>query len=151
MVSDLEAAKSIVDDVSQIGSMEIDSNTKGISLILKHDGKLKEVPFQYDLIKWLLEQDKPAIIELVADYSPPSQKSLPYLNGIAAHYEESAFVIKIDIEQNKNLIESFNIEYLPAYRVAKGGTLFNVENAFNPTAKPSLFDNIEQALNTQPE
>lgn len=146
-VSDLNAAKSIIDDVSQVSGLEIDSNTKGIALIVKHDNKLKEVPFQYNLLNWLIDQDKPIIVELVADYSPPSQKSLPYLNGIADYYGDKAMVIKIDIEQNKNLIQDFDIQYLPAYRIAKNKTLYNVENAFDPTAKPSLFDKIEQVLN----
>ncbi|NLJ70082.1 MAG: hypothetical protein GX328_01265 [Clostridiaceae bacterium] len=146
-VSDLEAAKLIVDDVSQVASLEIDSDIKGINLIVKHDGKLKEVPFQYNLLNWLIDQEKPVIVELVADYSPPSLKSLPYLNGIADHYGDKALVIKIDIEQNKNLIQDFDIQYLPAYRIAKDKTLYNVENAFDPTAKPSLFDKIEQVLN----
>lgn len=150
-VSDLEAAKSIVDDVSKINNLEIDSNMKGIVLIVKHDGKLKEVPFQYNLLNWLIEQDKPVIVELVADYSPPSQKSIPYLNGLANHYDGKALVIKIDIEQNENLIQDFDIQYLPAYRVAKDKTLYNVENAFDPTAKPSLFDKIEKVLNDFPD
>ena len=146
-VSDVEVAKSIVEDVSQVANPEIDSSLKGIFLIVKHDGKLKEVPFQYNLLNWLIDQDKPIIVELVADYSPPSQKSLPYLNGIADYYGDKAMVIKIDIEQNKNLIQDFDIQYLPAYRIAKNKTLYNVENAFDPTAKPSLFDKIEQVLN----
>lgn len=148
-VSDVEVAKSIVEDVSQVANPEIDSSLKGIFLIVKHDGKLKEVPFQYNLLNWLIDQDKPVIVELIADYSPPSQKSLPYLNGIADYYGDEALVVKIDIEQNENLIQDFDIQYLPAYRIAKDKTLYNVENAFDPTAKPSLFDKIEQVLNEQ--
>ncbi|HHU53795.1 MAG TPA: thioredoxin family protein [Clostridiaceae bacterium] len=145
-VSDLEAANAIVADVSKVNNLDIDSNIKGIMMIVEHDGKLKEVPLQYNLINWLIEQEKPVIIELVADYSPPSQKSLPYLNGIASHYGDKALVMKIDIEQNENLIQDFDIEYLPAYRIAKNKTVYNVENSFDPTAKPSLFDKIEQVL-----
>ena len=146
-VTDSDAAKSIIDSLSETNDLEIDSENKGVNLILKHDNELKSVALEYSFVDWIAKQTKPVIVEFVADYSEPSVKSLPYLNGIADHYSDSAIVVLVDIEEAPSFVDIFEIEYLPTYFVSKDLTLYVVETSFNPKADPSLFDKIEQILN----
>lgn len=147
MISDEEIVDSIIKDVTKTGDMEPSEENKGVSLILKHDGKLKEVPFRYPLVNWISEQDKPVLIEFVADYSEPSTKSLPYLNGIAEKYTDDMFVCKVDVKENFQFVDTFELEYLPTYYVSKNLTLYNVAVGFDPYANPSLIDNIDKVIN----
>ena len=85
--------------------------------------------------------------EFVADYSEPAKNSLPYLYGIAGQYSDKLLVCKVDIEQNQDLIDLMELEYLPTYYVSKDYTLYQAATSFDPYANPSLFDNIDKILN----
>ncbi|MDI9490334.1 MAG: thioredoxin domain-containing protein [Bacillota bacterium] len=145
-VTDSETAKTIISDLTEVAELTTDSDNKGVSVILKHDDKLKSVPLEYSFINWISEQTKPVIIEFVADYSEPSNKSLPYLYAMADKYSDTAIVALVDIEQTPRFVDDFDLEYVPTYYVSKNLTLYVVETSFDPTAEPSLLDKIEQVL-----
>lgn len=145
-ITDEQVVDSLIKEVSQVDKLEKSADNKGVSLIVKHDGKLKEVPVEYPLVNWVSEQNKPVLIEFVAEYSEPAKKSLPYLYGIAEKYMDKFLVCKVDIEQNEEFIDSFELEYLPTYYISKNLTLFNVATGFDPYAQPSIIDNIEKVI-----
>lgn len=149
VINDKSVAESIVKDLTEVGELEADSSQTGVSLIVKHDGTLKEMPLEYPFINWLSEQKKPVLIEFVADYSEPSKKSLPYLNALAEEYADKMLVCKVDVEATPKFVDTFELEYLPTYYLSKDLTLYILETGFDPFAEPTVIDNIEQVLNEE--
>lgn len=147
VITDAEVTSTLLADLSELSDLTMDPAYKGVELIAKHDGKLKSIPLEYPFVNWVSKQDKPVLIEFVASYSEPAQKSLPYLYSIAEKYDGDLLVCKVDIEAMPEYVNTFELEYVPTFYVSKDLTLYIVSNGFDPYASPSLVENIEQVIN----
>lgn len=148
-ITDVDMIDSIIKDQTEIGDLEKSKDNKGIHLILKQDKELVSVPMDYPFANWLSEQKKPVLFECIADYSKPAQESLPYLYGIADHYQDKLLVCVVDVTEAKDLIDMLELKYVPSFFVSKDLNVFQIATSFDLYANPSLIDNIEQVLNKE--
>lgn len=67
----------------------------------------------------LLVTDKMVLIDYYATWCAPCQKMKPYLEEIASTMADKVVVIRIDIEDNRNLCKELGIEALPVLQLYK--------------------------------
>lgn len=68
----------------------------------------------FEEIESLKEAGKPMIIAFGADYCPTCVNYRPYVDALAAEYEESIIVKYIDTEKNEPIRYEYNIELIPS-------------------------------------
>lgn len=78
------------------------------------EASFKKLVFNYDVNKeWKYEGDKPAIIDVYADWCAPCRQLSPIVEEIAKEYSGRINVYKIDTEKEKLLAQNLGISGLP--------------------------------------
>ena len=81
----------------------------------------KEI-FDYEKSKeWKYKGDKPAIIDLYADWCGPCQMMGPVLEQLSAEYEGKAKIVKVDIDESMDLAQKYRIMSVPNMIIFKDG------------------------------
>jgi len=76
----------------------------------------KQKVFNFDVNKeWKYEGDKPAIIDFYATWCGPCKQMSPILDGFSNKYNGKIVVYKIDVDQEKQLAQSFGIQSIPTF------------------------------------
>lgn len=66
------------------------------------------------LLEKALSSDKPIIVEFYSDYCSTCVSISPLLNSIMSDYKEKAAFFTINIDDNPELADNFNIKLIPA-------------------------------------
>jgi len=86
----------------------------GSEIIQLTDADFKKLVFNYDVNKERkFEGDKPAIIDVYADWCAPCRQLSPIVEEIAKEYAGRINVYKIDTEKEKLLAQNLGITGLP--------------------------------------
>lgn len=76
---------------------------------------LKEV-FNYEKSKeWKYQGDKPAIIDLYADWCGPCRQVAPIMKELAKEYAGKVVIYKINVDKQRELASLFNVTSIPLF------------------------------------
>ena len=93
------------------GKKEVTGN--GEVVVMDKEMFLKDV-FDYEKSKeWNYKGNKPAIIDLYADWCGPCKKVSPILKELAAQYKDDIVIYKINVDNEKELAAAFGIQSIP--------------------------------------
>ena len=63
--------------------------------------------------EWKFKGDKPAIIDLYADWCAPCRMIAPILKDLAAEYDGQITIYKVNVDKEKELAALFNVSSIP--------------------------------------
>ena len=91
---------------SNQGKKEVTGN--GEVVVMDKDMFLKDV-FDYEKSKeWKYKGDKPAIIDLYADWCGPCRQTAPIMKELAKEYAGKIVIYKVNVDKQKELAALFN-------------------------------------------
>ena len=65
--------------------------------------------------------DKPVVIDLFADWCAPCRMLAPAVEGLANDYAEKAVVAKVNVDENQNVAQQYNVMGIPTVLFFKNG------------------------------
>ena len=93
------------------GKKEVTGN--GEVVVMDKEMFLKDV-FDYEKSKeWKYKGDKPAIIDLYADWCGPCRQTAPIMKELAKEYAGKITIYKVNVDKQKELAALFNATSIP--------------------------------------
>ena len=124
------------------GKKEVTGN--GEVVVMDKEMFLKDV-FDYEKSKeWKYKGDKPAIIDLYADWCGPCRMVAPIVDELATEYEGRVLIAKCDVEENDEITAKYGVRNIPTIIFLKGGEL--VDKQVGAASKDALVAKIEKLL-----
>ena len=68
-----------------------------------------------NMTTWKYKGDKPCIVDFYADWCRPCKMMDPILEKIAKEYEGKIIIYKINIDENKDIAQAFQINSIPFF------------------------------------
>ena len=95
------------------GKKEVTVN--GEAVVMDKDMFLKDV-FDYEKSKeWYYKGNKPAIIDLYADWCGPCRQTAPIMKELAKEYAGKIVIYKVNVDKQKELAALFNATSIPLF------------------------------------
>jgi thioredoxin 1 len=69
----------------------------------------------------VLQREKPVLVDFWADWCGPCRMLSPMLEDIAVRHSETLAVVKVDIDQNADVAETYGVMSVPTLMVFSGG------------------------------
>lgn len=99
-------AKNIKDSLSK--------TTNSNTIVLDKESFAEKIcDYKSNAKEWKYIGDKPAIIDFYAEWCGPCKILSPRLEDIAAEYQDSIYVYKVNIDEQRELATMFNIKSIP--------------------------------------
>ena len=96
------------------GKKEVTGNN-GEVVVMNKEMFLKDV-FDYEKSKeWKYKGDKPAIIDLYADWCGPCRMTAPIMKSLAKEYDGKIVIYKVNVDKEKELAALFNATSIPLF------------------------------------
>lgn len=87
----------------------------GEVIVMNKEMFLKDV-FDYQTSKeWKYKGDKPAIIDLYADWCGPCRMTAPIMKSLAKEYAGEIVIYKVNVDKEKELAALFNATSIPLF------------------------------------
>ena len=95
------------------GKKEVTGNSEVV--VMNKEMFLKDV-FDYEKSKeWKYKGDKPAIIDLYADWCGPCRQTAPIMKELAKEYAGKIVIYKVNVDKQKELAALFNATSIPLF------------------------------------
>ena len=115
------------------GKKEVTDN--GEVVVMNKEMFLKDV-FDYEKSKkWKYKGDKPAIIDLYADWCGPCRQTAPIMKELAKEYAGKIIIYKVNVDRQKELAALFNATSIPLFVFS-----FSVELPIKQPTKKQLMN-----------
>ncbi len=72
----------------------------------------------------LLNSEKSVLIDFYAEWCAPCKRMSPYIDGITKEMEDKVVVLRINADENKNLLKELKIDALPVLQLYKNKTMY---------------------------
>lgn len=92
----------------------------------------------------LLSNEKLVVADYTATWCGPCRVVAPLIDQLASEYSDRATVIKIDIDENKDMAKKYGIRSIPAVLVFRDGEV--VESLFGSKPYETYSDILETQL-----
>lgn len=84
-------------------------------VVMDKDMFIKDV-FDYQISQeWKYKGDKPAIIDLYADWCGPCRSTAPIMKSLAKEYAGKIVIYKVNVDKEKELAALFNATSIPLF------------------------------------
>ena len=124
------------------GKKEVTGN--GEVVVMDKEMFLKDV-FDYEKSKeWKYKGDKPAIIDLYADWCGPCKKIAPDVEALAEEYKDQVIIGKCDVDDNDELTGKFGVRNIPTVLFIKDGEV--KDKTVGAVTKAQLEEKIKALL-----
>jgi thioredoxin 1 len=76
----------------------------------------------------VLKADKPVLVDFFASWCGPCQMMTPVIEEIASEQKDKAYVYKVDIDEEHELANKYNVMSIPTILIFKDGEVVNQFN-----------------------
>jgi thioredoxin 1 len=97
--------------------------------------------FQADV----LQSSKPVLVDFWAEWCGPCRAVAPVLDEISAEYGDKITIVKVNVDEEPQLAQAYNVVSIPALQVFQGGEL--VKQVIGAKPKPILVNELSEFLN----
>lgn len=95
---------------------ETTQQTKRGEVVVMNKQMFLDQVFDYEKIsEWKYKGDKPAIIDLYADWCGPCRTVAPIMKELAKEYENKIVIYKVNVDKEKELAALFNATSIPLF------------------------------------
>lgn len=102
-------------DGESINQSKKEITTNGEVVVMNKEMFLKDV-FDYENSKeWKYKGNKPAIIDLYADWCGPCRQVAPIMKELAKEYAGKIVIYKVNVDKQKELAALFNASSIPLF------------------------------------
>lgn len=91
----------------------------------------------------VINNDKPVLLDVWAPWCGPCRGMEPILEQVSDETKDWAEVVKLNADENMELVQELGVSGLPTYLVFKGGQA--VASGVGATSKSSLLDMLSKA------
>lgn len=88
--------------------------------------------------------DKPVFVDFYAEWCGPCKMAAPIIEGLADEYKDKAIITKVDVDENRELAQKFNVLSIPTVVVFKNGQ--EVERTVGFAGKQGYTKVIDSAI-----
>lgn len=92
----------------------------------------------------VLQSEVPVLVDLWAAWCGPCRQIAPLIEEIAGEYEGRAKVVKIDMDQNRELAQQLEVQAIPTLLFFKGGE--EVDRIVGVKPKPELTGRLDSLV-----
>ena len=124
-------------------TMATEGNGKVIHLT-KAEFLAKVYNFEKNPEEWKYEGDKPAIVDLYADWCGPCKMVAPIIEELAAEFEGQVIIGKCDVDENSDLPAEYGIRNIPTVLFFKNGEI--VDKQVGAVGKPVFVEKVKKLL-----
>lgn len=91
------------------------TQNEGKVIVMNKDIFIKDI-FDYEKSQeWKYKGDKPAIIDLYADWCGPCRMTAPIMKDLAKEYADKITIYKVNVDKEKELAALFNATSIPLF------------------------------------
>ena len=83
----------------------------------------------------VLSADLPVLVDFTADWCPPCKMIDPIVTQLAGEWDGKVKVVKLDTDQNPNVMMQYGIMGIPTLMLFKGGEIKERMTGFQPKDK----------------
>jgi len=102
--------------------------------------KVTDATFASDV----LENSKPVLVDYWAEWCGPCRQVAPVLEEIAVEYSSKIDVVKLNVDDNPNVVRNYGIMNIPTLTVFKDGQV--VKEIVGAKPKSALLRELEEFL-----
>ena len=74
-----------------------------------------------DFSERILKTDKPVLVDFWAPWCGPCKMVAPELEAVASEYEDKAVVVKVNVDEQQELANQYNVMGIPTLLLFKNG------------------------------
>lgn len=90
---------------------------------------------EQDFQQEVLGAELPVLVDFTADWCPPCKMIAPIVEQLAGEWEGKVKVVKLDTDQNPNVMMQYGIMGIPTLMLFKGGEIKERMTGFQPKDK----------------
>ncbi len=114
------------------------------SVLFEKEKHMLEIRTQEEFQKEVLEAQVPVVVDFWASWCHPCTMLAPVMAELAADYEGRAKVVKINVDEARELAQSFNVMSIPTVIFFKNGEI--QDRSIGAVPKNILSDKLDQLL-----
>ena len=92
----------------------------------------------------VLKSDMPVLVDFGAKWCGPCRKLTPVLDEISENMSDKIKVVKIDADENRELMQKYSVSGLPTLLIFKDGD--SVERMVGLITKSTIVSNLEKHI-----
>ncbi len=108
----------------------------------EHVSDVSDSSFERDV----LQSDRPVLVDFWAAWCAPCRMLAPTVEAVAEKYNNSARVVKLNVDENPSISQRFGIKGIPTLILFKNGK--EEERVVGATSKDAISRMIEKHIST---
>lgn len=92
--------------------------------------------------------DKPVFVDFYAEWCGPCKLAAPIIEGLSDEYADKAVIAKVDVDENRDLAQKYQVMSIPTVLVFKGGQPVG-QPVIGFRGKEGYVNALEEAMNAQ--